>query len=89
MVQYIDKFMDMCVVKVMPGEVKSQRRSVEHSTAQCLNRRKNIRDMQISADLFSVKLEMKTNELDLCGTEPQQQQNYVDVSSVAFLPATV
>ena len=38
---------------------------------------------------FSVKLEMKTNELDLCGTEPQQQQNYVDVLSVAFLPATV
>ena len=37
-------------------------------TAQCLNRRKNIRDMQLSADLFSVRLEMKTNELDLCGT---------------------
>ena len=36
---------------------------------------------------FPVKLEMKSNELDLCGTG--QQQNYVDVSSVAFLPATV
>ena len=31
MVQYLDKFMDMCVVKVMPGEEKSQRRAVEHS----------------------------------------------------------
>ena len=31
MVQYIDKFIDMCVVKVMPGEEKSQRRAVEHS----------------------------------------------------------
>ena len=38
---------------------------------------------------FSVKLEMKINELDLCRTEQQQQQNYVDVLSVAFLPATV
>ena len=31
MVQYPDKFMDMCAVKVMPGEEKSQRRAVEHS----------------------------------------------------------
>ena len=31
MVQYLDKFMDMCVVKVMPCEEKSQRRAVEHS----------------------------------------------------------
>ena len=29
--QYLDKFRDMCVVKVMPGEEKSQRREVEHS----------------------------------------------------------
>ena len=31
MVQYLDKFMDMCVVKVMPGKEKSQKRVVEHS----------------------------------------------------------
>ena len=31
MVQYIDKFMDMCVSKIMPGEEKSQRRAVEQS----------------------------------------------------------
>ena len=31
MVQYIDKFIDMCVSKVMPCEEKSQRRAVEHS----------------------------------------------------------
>ena len=31
MVQYLDKFMDMCVVKVMACEEKSQRRAVEHS----------------------------------------------------------
>ena len=31
MVQYLDKFMTWCVVKVMPGEEKSQRRAVEQS----------------------------------------------------------
>ena len=31
MVQYIDKFTEMCVSKVMPGEEKSQRHAVEHS----------------------------------------------------------
>ena len=31
MVQYLDKFMDMCIVKVMPCEEKSQKRVVEHS----------------------------------------------------------
>ena len=31
MVQYLGKFMDMCVVKVMPGKEKSQKRVVEHS----------------------------------------------------------
>ena len=31
MVQYLNKFMDMCVVKVMPGKEKSQKRVIEHS----------------------------------------------------------
>ena len=31
MVQYLDKFMDMCVVKVMTCKEKSQKRVVEHS----------------------------------------------------------
>ena len=29
--QYLDKFMDMCVCKIMPAEEKSQRRAFEHS----------------------------------------------------------
>ena len=31
MVQYLDRFMDMCVVKVMTGKEKSQKRVIEHS----------------------------------------------------------
>ena len=31
MVQYLDKFMDMCVVKVMTCKEKSQKRVIEHS----------------------------------------------------------
>ena len=31
MVQYLDKFMDMCVAKVMTCKEKSQKRVIEHS----------------------------------------------------------
>ena len=36
--QYLDKFMDMCVVKVMTCTEKSQKRVIEHS----VNKRKKV-----------------------------------------------
>ena len=38
MVQYLDKFMDMCVVKVMTCKEKSQKCVIEHS----VNKRKKV-----------------------------------------------
>ena len=36
MVQYLDKFNDMCFAKVMPGEEKSQRRAAEPCSPRVL-----------------------------------------------------
>ena len=48
---------------------KRRRRSVDAESFDLVVsiRGKNIRDMQLSADLLSVRLEMKINELDLAG----------------------